>query len=242
VKYKFNGAVLGVAGEARSGKDTVARIVQELKPHTEVMHFADVFKKVCQEVYSFSGDQLWGDKKDEPDARYPRPHEWQDAGAAHGVGCNRCGKQWDASLTDLCSYLTPREALQSIATWGRQCYPDIWIEYLFRRVAERLGSDRVVAKRETAEWGTSGCESSIIEWTDLVVVADVRMMAEAKAIKEAGGRVWFVHRPGAGLNGDASKHATETEVAALEKASLVDAVLHNEGTLDALRAAVQALL
>lgn len=62
-----------------------------------------------------------------------------------------------------------------------------------------------------------------------LVVTDVRMLNEAVLIRCFGGRIVHVHRPDAPrLTGDTAKHSSETT------GLPVDAVIHNDSTLDAL--------
>jgi hypothetical protein len=69
----------------------------------------------------------------------------------------------------------------------------------------------------------------------------VRFLNEVQAIKQAGGKVIRISRPGAGLDGAGALHTSETEQAGLPD-SMFDQVIQNTGTLEELRAAVQAFL
>ncbi len=93
--------LVGIMGRAGSGKDTVGAILRDNAWKT--LAFADPLKHICQEVFEFTDEQLWGpsEERNAPDPRYPRP---------------------DGTC------LTPREACQLLGTGGRQCYPDIWAE------------------------------------------------------------------------------------------------------------------
>jgi hypothetical protein len=69
---------------------------------------AGPMKGICESVFGFSHQQLYGESKyrNEGDRRYLRE---------------------DGTL------LTPREALQTLGTeFGRKCYPDIWVDILIR--------------------------------------------------------------------------------------------------------------
>ncbi len=109
--------------------------------------------------------------------------------------------------------LTPRFALQTLGTeWGRACCPDIWALAGVRRAQE------------------SGCARAVF--------SDCRFLNEAQAIRNAGGKIWRVVRPGAGLTGDAAIHPSELE----QEQIAADFTLQNTGTLEALRAQVLAAL
>jgi energy-coupling factor transporter ATP-binding protein EcfA2 len=196
--------IVGLTGKAGSGKDTVAgmlnAIIFDEYGHLSVrpsasLAFADPMKKFCAEVFDFSEEQLYGKLKEEPDLRYPRTH------VEPGTGC--------AYRT----HLTPRYALQTLGTqWGRDCYPNIWVEYGIRRAQEFL---KVGAK--------------------LVTITDVRFENEADAVHEAGGKILRVVRPGAATVGIAG-HKSETEMDGIT----ADFEILNDGTLVDLREKVRA--
>jgi len=103
--------LIGIAGPARSGKDTLGHMIAAALPAPSIFRkFADPLKKIVADVFDMDFDQVEGHLKDAPDPRYIR----QD-----GVA------------------LTPRHAMQTLGTeWGRHCYPDVWIDYLLRKAAE----------------------------------------------------------------------------------------------------------
>lgn len=101
-----------------------------------------------------------------------------------------------------------RRLLQSLGVAARaHIHPDVWVDAVMRRI-DAAGGD--------------------------AVISDVRFPNEARAIKERGGIIWRVARPGVG---PANAHESET---ALDRWPF-DATIANNGTLDDLAAAVQAL-
>lgn len=109
--------LIGLAGRAGSGKDTVGAII---RTHfntrgygTQLLSFAGPLKKICQEVYDFSDRQMTVlEEKNAPDMRYPR---------ADGT------------------FLTPREAMQKLGSeWGRACYPGTWVDYGIRLAEQAM--------------------------------------------------------------------------------------------------------
>ncbi len=107
--------------------------------------------------------------------------------------------------------LTARRALQTLgAEWGRAMHPDVWVR--------RCISDAKCRIRYTSP----PCAG--------VVIPDVRFANEVSAIRKAGGRVVRIVRDGAGLDGAAGAHASETGIADLD----VDFTLHNDGDLGSL--------
>jgi hypothetical protein len=253
MRYKFNGRLIGILGKARAGKDTIAGFIEELKPHTSRLWFGKKIKTTCQEVFDFTDEQVWGTLKDATDARYPRPclkcggskrvpdgPAFAPPGTPESNGTSACPACGGHGIT----YLAPREAFQTLGTeWGRARYPEVWIEYCFREAAQLLDGDRIVPKGQTTSWGTSGCESSVIERTDLVVVADVRFIDEAKAIASSGGQVWQVLRPSqAALIGDRGTHRSESEQDDPKIRDYVSQIIINDGTLDDLKDRVRLAL
>lgn len=110
---------------------------------------------------------------------------------------------------------SPRQMLQSLGTeWGRQMVHDqLWIRITLDRIRDDLTNGRSV------------------------VVTDVRFDNEAEAIRQAGGEVWKVIRPGwRCLDEDAAKHPSEAGVSD----HLVARIIDNSGTLDDLGAALSA--
>ena len=89
---------------------------------------------------------------------------------------------------------------------------DIWIKIALRRASE--------------------CERD--GWN--VAITDVRFANEAEAIRHAGGQVWRIDRPGAGLAGQTAEHSSEAGI----PDHLVNQVIRNVGNLDDLEEAVDA--
>lgn len=116
--------LIGVTGRAGAGKDTIAQILKynldcDVGNWTSIA-FASPLKEICQQVFEFSHDQLYGslETKNAPDKRYPRPDG---------------------------TFLTSREAMQVLGTeFGRRCYPDIWIEMGMRKAKRELAAGRNV--------------------------------------------------------------------------------------------------
>jgi hypothetical protein len=102
-----------------------------------------------------------------------------------------------------------RHMLQTLGTeYGRQClHPNVWL-ICWRKQAERHAK---------------------------VVVDDVRFANEAALIREMGGEMWMVRRPGVERN---TGHASEGGLDGFD----FDRVIENDGTLDELRTKVLAAL
>src|ERR1019366_2465488 len=105
-------------------------------------------------------------------------------------------------------------ALQRLGTeWGRDSYPGTWTEYALR-VARSLLKRYVINEaiwRYDAQRGLYkngvGYDPGYPATPAGVVISDVRFLNEVDAIRAAGGLVWKIERPTAGLDGAAGQHA-----------------------------------
>ncbi len=109
---------------------------------------------------------------------------------------------------------SPRHLLQTLGTeWGREhVAQDVWM-----RLAAKRADDMVAAG------------------VRVVVVADVRFPDEAAWIRDRGGEVWHLRRPGTDAP---STHVTEAGVAVVGD----EPVIVNDGTIEDLRRTVEKLL
>lgn len=133
-------------------------------------------------------------------------------------------------------FLTPRYALQTLGTeFGRDCYPNVWVDYAIRKAKELDGAEGV---HYDAKTGIFRCARPRIEG---VAISDVRFWNELEAIKKAGGKVIRIKRAGAGLGGANGLHPSEVEQASIADACF-DAIVQNDGGLDELHDKVGELL
>lgn len=232
--------IIGLNGEAGSGKDTAAKFIREYDLRADSIALADPLKTLARDVFLFTDDQLWGPSSSrnapyrhygerrwywpfENDARYgtrARFHlhaeSWLDAVLPAGVDFDGALEELEEWLDDCLRQrrITPRYVLQTLGTeWGRTIDKDIWVKTALRRAAA-------------------------LKDGDAVLITDVRFINEARAIVAGGGQVWRIERPGAGLSGTAGAHVSEKEQASTEFMKFVKYVVRNDGTLDELRRAV----
>lgn len=241
--------IIGITGKAGSGKDTVADML--------VTHFnfvkvalADPLKRICKEVFDFSDDQLWGpsEARNKPDERYQRPlSSWNEA----VVKALQVPREY--VITPEMSHLTPRYALQRLGTeWGRDCYPDLWVDYCLRVAVQLVdpacnsyGMYMYTPQEGLVSLYEQTCQG---EWRrddapvggryKGVVIPDVRFINEAEVIRKAGGCIWCITRPSAGLKGEAGQHISETELEHIE----ADRTILNRADKEVLQHAVYALM
>jgi len=224
--------IIGIAGRrsdgssAGSGKDEVAKILAA-KHGFVIVSFADEIKRTAMRWYDFTPEQLWGSKKEEPDLRYPRDHgPWLRA-YDHDV-CMCCGQKWHSAMTQC--YLNPRFVCRFLGTEaGRMFWFDTWVNFTIKIAKELLEGTAKLGY--SPEHGLNRYDWAPLNPPEGVCIPDVRWPAEneGKVIKESGGQLWLVERPGTAQTGTATaKHASETQPIPTE---VFDHIIHNDGTL-----------
>jgi len=204
--------ILGISGLAGAGKDTIAEYLAKNQGFVRVA-LADPLKRICRDVFAFSDEQLFGpsEKRNEPDERYHRV---------------RLGIK-DLSRFE---YLTPRYALQRLGSeWGRDCYENVWVDYTLRVAKEILDGGFVYTPQKGLESEYGHPLHPQYPYKG-VVIPDVRFRNEMEAIRKAGGRLWRVIRPGAGLQGEAGKHSSEQEQQSIQNL-FFDAIIYNDRSI-----------
>jgi hypothetical protein len=110
--------IIGISGKARSGKDQFGEYLIEClrerhKRFFRPVAFAAQLKTMCKLHFGLSNDQLWGDKKEEPDERFHRPVE-----------------DWKNSKGAVSMYWTPREIMQELGGFYRRIDNKFWVKSL----------------------------------------------------------------------------------------------------------------
>lgn len=99
---------------------------------------------------------------------------------------------------------TPRKELQDFGTYMRDRHgPDVWVKRA------------CVAMEEL--WDA-----------EVIYVTDVRYKEEADSLHRMGGEIWDIHRPGAGLVGEAAQHSSEAGL----PAECIDVTIVNDSTIE----------
>ncbi len=210
--------IIGLSGFSGTGKDTVA--LELAKLGFVVVSFADPLKRIVRDVFDFSPEHLWGPShnRNTQYGNYPRPVR---------RGTDNPGE----------AFLTPRYALQTLGTeWGRDCYPDIWVEYALR-VARRLGENW--ATRYSPQRGVYTDPLTIPLMREGVVIPDCRFLNELTLLRANDARIVRIRRPG--KESPAFNHPSETEQLQLPDSDF-DYVLQNDGAVADLPAKVASML
>jgi hypothetical protein len=211
--------ILGIAGKAGSGKDTVCDYLAAKHGFAKVS-LATPLKVLIHRVFpKIPADNLYGPShlRNAPVEDYPLSglcpscgvimrHD-ENADLLDRFSCGACLAKWP-------EHLSARVALQTLGTdWGRRLYPDVWVDYLFAHLTPSE--------------------------TPLLCISDVRFPNEVRAVLRNGGRVAKVTRPTGEL--PASGHASETSLDGFGD-GLFDTVLRNEGSKDDLYVLVDEML
>ena len=73
--------IIGIAGEAGAGKDTVAGFIQRICPSAIAIAQADPMKRFVARVFDFTEHQLWGpsEARNGGDERFAEDEAWKKA-------------------------------------------------------------------------------------------------------------------------------------------------------------------
>jgi hypothetical protein len=230
--------IIGLSGQARVGKDTFADYLVKHYRFVKV-GLADPMKRFCKDVFDFSDEQLYGDQRDAPDSRYPRPQQpvrvitvdsADDKIPRSGnvlypdIGREPTDAEIEAS-PKRDQHLTPRYALQTLGTeWGRDCYDNVWIEYGIRVAKELLEGYSTYSVQE----GLKPVEKDVGRIGG-VVFSDLRFRNEFDTVKKAQGKMIRIYRPGYGGDVGISGHASEAEQKTIMDQEFDSIVVNHEG-------------
>jgi len=131
--------IIGIVGKARSGKDTFGEyLIECLKERHNrffrLVAFAAQLKTMCKLHFGLSNDQLWGDKKEIEDKRFPRYPNINWSGATF-----KCG----TVMEPLCCW-TPREIMQELGSFYRRIDHDFWVRSLDQYLKRMIPQDAII--------------------------------------------------------------------------------------------------
>lgn len=120
-----------------------------------------------------------------------------------------------------------------IDKYGWSGYKESPFGWEIRRLLQRLGTE---AGRQTL-WDTIWIDAAFanLDENAKVVVSDARFFNEFDAVRERGGEIWRIERPGVG---PVSDHPSETEA---PKYKHFSATIHNDGTLEEYKETIRSV-
>lgn len=142
--------IIGVGYKSRSGKDTLAGFIREEfeRQYNRKFYeaaFAFELKNMCKFQFGLSDDQLWGDKKEIEDKRFPKRPDINWDGASF-----KCG----TIMEPICCW-TPREIMQELGEFYRRIDYDFWVKgvkkFLDHEVLKGHGDFIITDVRHTNE-------------------------------------------------------------------------------------------
>ncbi len=228
-------AIIGINGYAGSGKDTVARVIQYLKCENvgkvslqdaindygshgwwlqyqsdwDIVKWAGKLKQIASILTGIPVEKF----EDQEFKKTNMPPEWSTF--------YESDYPWEGEVYEI--PLTVREFLQRLGTDGLRdkLHKNVWINALmsdYKEVTYKFEEDNKTV-------------SSYPNW----IIADTRFINEANAIKEKGGIVIRVERPGVD---PANLHESETSLDNYD----FDYVIVNDGSLEDLAEKVKVIL
>lgn len=207
--------IIGVSGRARSGKDTIAKIMID-KFGFKKISFADSLKEIASDAFEIPLNYFHDDdKKDSP---FPMPilvteqHLERLVKNLLAAGCDITQNQVNElnSKGLGLSFVSPRQLLQIVGTdlCRGTLGNTVWIDIFKRKVSVAEGN---------------------------FIVPDVRFLNERSAIKELKGYNFLIIRPGLP---PIAESAHESELLGISK-ELIDTVILNDSTVNSLQMEIE---
>ncbi|GHC35997.1 hypothetical protein GCM10010096_01360 [Alcaligenes pakistanensis] len=253
---------IGLAAKARSGKDTVANLLLGQSPLLAAYALADPVKMGCEVLFGLSPAQAWTDDslKEVPIERWNRsprqcfqllgtdwmrqrdPDHWLRR-AQHvlefGPGLplsadSHAHSIWALALAPIYGmppeHLKDTRADQIDAFWGLS--PRQAAEHLRRQVlAEYPDYEQ---RRQEIPFNLPSHHLPDMSQARCLLIKDIRYENEADFIRQHGGEIWHIERPG---NPVISQHSSEWGVVRAPQ----DQLILNDAGLEALESNVKAV-
>lgn len=248
--------LIGLLGEAGSGKDTAGKImVQEHGFYS--LALADPIKIYCNWMFGWNPKRLFdsSELRNEGDKNYPFLRCPSCGFTSYNmttidytentVVCGLCGavgapREWPADLS-------ARFALQSLGDWARNLNESAYIEFALHRAVkvQNCGVDcdplfHLLKDLNIAQERFIGHPRSV---ASNVLITDVRLLNEVRGIQNEGGKVFRIRRNTKPDNTTTGIPRHNSEVAQREISDeTLNGIIENNTTLDALRERVTQLI
>lgn len=212
--------IIGLTGHAGAGKDTVASIILDTYTgNGGAIGFADALRQeVCFAFDVYMHTLTCRETKETPHPDLALHRCCDDRFVKRMTEHYTSGLREGGIVGEVLDLSAPRSPRQIMQWWGteyrRHTSPGYWLDKMRNHIARGFGMHQA----------------------GLIVITDVRFADEAALVRELGGKLIQITRPGTGDG--AGKH--ESETAGTEFAP--DAVIHNSGTLQDLQSAAIAQL
>ena len=247
--------IIVLCGQAGSGKSTLGTYLSYNHGATCIA-LADPIKRICQYVFEFTDEQLWGPSqlRGEVDKRDPKNIEklldqktiWSDPGlygvlppAYNPTFARSCFSDWaEGCFLKTKEGLTPRYCLQTLGTeWGRAIDPNLWIKIGLDTATKLLEDPSLIY---IPSKGIQKRDPEIREWkTGGIVITDGRFRNEILEVKKVGGIAVDLRR--GGLPKLPKTHPSETELEGIPL-HWFDYVIFNNSNMRDLHAKADSLI
>jgi hypothetical protein len=233
--------LIGIVGQAESGKDTAADIFVEDESFAKIA-LADPLKRFLLTVFEFDHNSVFGPSEFRgtqfpmPDFTAPEVRDDVTYEALNQFSTSRRILDWLDAFSKGRETVSPRDALISLGTdWGRKLGPNLFIDIL---------ANQIVALNDKSRIAYSKDKGAVVERYSStykgVVVPDVRFENELNFIKENNGILIKIER-NTTLVKPFSGHASESDQKAFAP-GLFDAIVVNDGNLSDFKAKIDLLV
>ena len=207
--------IIGVNGRARSGKDTIAKVMID-KFGFQKISFADPLKNICSDAFEIPLNYFHDDNlKDSPfevPVLVTEQHLERLVTNLISAGCTFTNGQINELNTKGLGFIliSPRNLLQRVGTdFVRGTLGDrTWIDIFKRKISSTEGN---------------------------FIVPDARFLNERKVIKELGGYNFLIIRPGLP---PIAESAHESELLGISE-ELIDVTILNDSTVNSLQMEIE---
>lgn len=199
--------IIGLTGQAGSGKDTVAQFIAKDANYC-IISLADKIKKILYKEFGFTKEQLWG-----PSGKRLDPHKFlkRNDGTPLNAryGANTLGTQWGRDLI----------------------HEDVWVEFTLHQI--KIIQNDIKNGYCGRYTPCDGWESGIYSYKHFII-PDIRYLNELLTLKnKAKAKIIRIIRPGAELTGEYALHSSATEMLTFDEKD-IDYTIYNNGTLEEL--------